>query len=158
MSESRNNGESRCCGYSSSYVTPSSESRNSGESRYNPITDNYISDANARNENSSKYNNLTDIDSLIERLEKEKPRILINSPRINQALNERNAKINQLKALREQIKKESEEEKILKTLEASNSELDEAIANVKKLVKTPVVVSDDHCSYGESHTSGESHW
>lgn len=162
MSESRNNGESRGCGYVSSYVTKSSESRDSGESRYNPINDTSynesINNNGINNGKNSKYNNLADIDALIERMEKETPQNPINSVKVNQALNQRRQKISELKTLRAQIEKEAEEEKILKTLEASNSELDEAIANVKKLVKTPVVVADDHCSYGESHSGGESHW
>lgn len=153
MSESRNNSESR---YTPSYMCKSSESRNDGES-YRDFRE---------QANNSRYNNLEDIDSLIEKLESEMPNITSNNPKINQALSQRKQKIEELKRLRDEAKRRTEEEDVLKMLERSNSELDDAISSVKKLVRKPAVpkknyASSNYTSYNsssESHNSGESRW
>lgn len=101
MSESRNNSESRGSRYTSTYVSRASESRNNSESR-----------CDSRGQvNNTRYNNLDDIDSLIEKLEREMPTITSNNPRINQALEQRRQKIEELKRLRDEARRESEEEK-----------------------------------------------
>lgn len=83
MSESRNNSESRGSRYTSTYVSRASESRNNSESR-----------CDSRGQvNNTRYNNLDDIDSLIEKLEREMPTITSNNPRINQALEQRRQKL-----------------------------------------------------------------
>lgn len=99
MSESRNNSESRGYGY----VSVSSESRNTGESKREVIK--------------IRYNNLDDIDSIIEKLEREMPASTSNNPRINEALEKRRQKIEELKKLAEEAKVKLEEEKQLKMLE-----------------------------------------
>ena len=129
-----------------------SESRNNSESRYD-----------ARGQvNNDRYNNLDDIDSLIEKLEREMPTIASNNPRINQALEQRRQKIEELKRLRDEARRESEEEKQLRMLEQSN----DVIGNVKKIVKKPSKPKKDstrpsyssYSSSSESHDSGESRW
>lgn len=121
MSESRNNSESRGSRYTSTYVSRASESRNNSESR-----------CDSRGQvNNTRYNNLDDIDSLIEKLEREMPTITSNNPRINQALEQRRQKIEELKRLRDEARRESEEEKQLRMLEQSNDELDDIIGSVK---------------------------
>lgn len=153
MSESRNSSESR---YISSYMSKPSESRNDGESR-----------RNFREQiNNSKYNNLEDIDSLIEKFESEMSNITSNNPKINQALSQRKQKIEELKKLRDEAKRRTEEEELLSMLERSNSELDDAISSVKKLVRKPAIpkknsVGSSYTSYNsssESRNSGESRW
>ena len=98
MSESRNNSESRGSRYTPSYVSRSSESRDTGESRCNYSSNNFSSESRNDSEsrydsrgqvNNTRYNNLDDIDSLIEKLEREMPTIQSNNPRINQALEQR---------------------------------------------------------------------
>lgn len=156
MSESRNNSESRGSRYTSTYVSRASESRNNSESR-----------CDSRGQvNNTRYNNLDDIDSLIEKLEREMPTITSNNPRINQALEQRRQKIEELKRLRDEARRESEEEKRLRMLEQSNDELDDIIGSVKKLVRKPSKPKNNstYSSYSsydyssESHDSGESRW
>ena len=109
---------------------------------------------------------MEDIDSLIEKLEREMPNIKSNNPRINKVLDERKDKIEELKRLRNTIKKANEEEKLIKELEESNNELDDVINNVKKLIKEPIKENDNYeepiryvrDSEGESHFSSESRW
>lgn len=152
MSESRNSSESRS---TTSYVSKPTESRTSGESRYE-----------TRNERTNKYNNLEDIDSLIEKLEREMPNIKSTNPRINKVLDERHEKIEELKRLRNRIEREREEEKLIRKLEESNNELDNIINDVKKLIKEPTKEKEDYeetirfvrDSDGESHFSAESRW
>ena len=175
MSESRNNSESRGSRYTSTYVSRSSESRDTGESRYSISTNNFSSESRNNSEsrcdsrgqvNNTRYNNLDDIDSLIEKLEREMPTITSNNPRINQALEQRRQKIEELKRLRDEARRESEEEKQLRMLEQSNDELDDIIGSVKKLVRKPSKPKNNstYSSYfsydysSESHDSGESRW
>lgn len=143
MSESRNNSESRGYGY----VSVSSESRNTGESKREVIK--------------IRYNNLDDIDSIIEKLEREMPTSTSNNPRINEALEKRRQKIEELKKLAEEAKVKLEEEKQLKMLEQSNDELDCIIYNMKQMVKKLIKPNSSYSSYNfssESHGSGESRW
>ena len=175
MSESRNNSESRGSRYTSTYVSRSSESRDTGESRYSISTNNFSSESRNNSEsrcdsrgqvNNTRYNNLDDIDSLIEKLEREMPTITSNNPRINQALEQRRQKIEELKRLRDEARRESEEEKQLRMLEQSNDELDDIIGSVKILVRKPSKPKNNstYSSYfsydysSESHDSGESRW
>ena len=175
MSESRNNSESRGSRYTSTYVSRSCVSRDTGESRYSISTNNFSSESRNNSEsrcdsrgqvNNTRYNNLDDIDSLIEKLEREMPTITSNNPRINQALEQRRQKIEELKRLRDEARRESEEEKQLRMLEQSNDELDDIIGSVKKLVRKPSKPKNNstYSSYSsydyssESHDSGESRW
>jgi len=175
MSESRNNSESRGSRYTPSYVSRPSESRDTGESRCSYSSNNFSSESRNDSEsrydsrgqvNNTRYNNLDDIDSLIEKLEREMPNIQSNNPRINQALEQRRQKIEELKRLRDEARRESEEEKQLRMLEQSNDELDDVIGNLKKLVRKPTKpknnsISASYSSYdysSESHDSGESRW
>ena len=174
-SESRDIGESRECRYVPSYASESNESREAGESRCNYSNNDFFVESRNGNENiydsrgqvnNTRYNNLDDIDSLIEKLEREMPTITSNNPKINQALEERRQKIEELKRLIDEAKRELEEEKQLRMLEESNAELDDAISKVKKLIKkpaNPIDISTRPRSYGfdyssESHNSYESRW
>ena len=87
MSESRNNSESRGSRYTPSYVSRPSESRDTGESRCSYSSNNFSSESRNDSEsrydsrgqvNNSRYNNLDDIDSLIEKLEREMHTITSN--------------------------------------------------------------------------------
>ena len=118
MSESRNNSESRGSRYTSSYVSRPSESRDTGESRCSYSSNNFSSesrnDSESRYEsrgqvNNTRYNNLDDIDSLIEKLEREMPTITSNNPRINQALEQRRQKIEELKRLTNEARKRTDQ-------------------------------------------------
>lgn len=116
--------------------------------------------------NNIKYNKLEDIDSLIEKLEREMPVITSNNFRINQALERRRQKIEELKRLRDEVMIDLEEEKQLRMLEESNDELDSVIDDVKKMIKKPeksknnvTLSSYSSCNYSsESHDLGESRW
>ena len=57
----------------------------------------------------TRYNNLDDIDSLIEKLEREMPTITSNNPRINQALEQRRQKIEELKEKSTELEKTNNE-------------------------------------------------
>ena len=81
-----------------------SESRNDSESRYE--TRGQV--------NNTRYNNLDDIDSLIEKLEREMPTIQSNNPRINQALEQRRQKIEELKKTVKNITEEECQRAIVK--------------------------------------------
>ena len=170
MSESRNNNESRGSRYTPSYVSRPSESRDTGESRCSYSSNNFSSESRNDSEsrydsrgqiNNNRYNNLDDIDSIIEKLEREMPTSTSNNPRINEALEKRRQKIEELKKLAEEAKVKLEEEKQLKMLEQSNDELDCIIYNMKQMVKKPIKPNSSYSSYNfssESHGSGESRW
>ena len=131
-----------------------SESR-SGESRSDLPKTNESSIPSIKLTNVGKYNNMIDIDTLIEKLESEIPLEKTNNLKINQALEERRKKIEQLKKIREDIKRNEEEERILSQTKKSNDELDEFINNVKKLIAKPT--TSIKSSTSESR-SGESRW
>lgn len=167
MSESRNSGESR-----SSYVpTYTSESR-SEESRYvaphgsNVFKPRQTIMGNNLN-NNGKYNNLDSIDELIERLEASIPETRSVSDKVNAAYDERRRKIAELKNLQKQAREEQERqkkveeaEKELAQINAGNDELDQAINQIKQMVKKPApTYYHSSCSWddGESHSS-ESRW
>lgn len=135
MSESRNSSESRSYGYAPRISNNSSESRSyqnqSGESRCSLGG----SSSSINGSNQQQYNQLADIDRLIESLETGFTPKQNNSAKYNQALEKREQKIAQLKQLREEAIKQIEEENQIKQLEADNAKLDSAIADVKKLIK-----------------------
>ncbi len=177
MAESRNNGESReatkqqsfnvCVGESMScteivgaknleLTKPQSLNICSAESMSCTGT---VGTKNSGSNN--KYNSLESIDELIAKMEKETPKIIVSTDKVNKALKEREEKIKLLKQLRDQIDKEEKEEELLGVLKKSNSELDDAIRDIKKLVKTPIKQtkqSVDFYDCSESHDSGESRW
>lgn len=156
MSESRNKGESRGYEYTPSYVSVSGESRNNSSNQVND----------------SKYNNLDDIDTLIEKLEKEKIETTCDNSQIQAQISKRKQKIEQLKNLRKQANEAREKAEILEKIKADNQELDEAIRSTKQLIKKPQPKTSDSNSkkgdtqysrvtsfdYGESRDSGESRW
>lgn len=82
-----------------------------------------------------KYNNLENIDLLIERLESNLPTSTINDARVKKALTKRNEQILELKKIREEARKQIEVEAELSRLESANDEIDDVIDELKKLVK-----------------------
>lgn len=82
-----------------------------------------------------KYNNLENIDLLIERLESNLPTSTINDARVKKALTKRNKQILELKKIREEARKQIEVEAELSRLESANDEIDDVIDELKKLVK-----------------------
>lgn len=82
-----------------------------------------------------KYNNLENIDLLIEKLESNLPTSTINDARVKKALSKRNKQILELKKIREEARKQIEVEAELSRLESANDEIDDVIDELKKLVK-----------------------
>ena len=172
MSESRNSSESRSYGYTPSYNSYSSESRSSGESRSiypSYQRTNYSSESRdcgesksqrtstpIKQESSPKYNNLEDIDKLIEYLENSLPANNFGSQRFNQALDKRKRQIEELKKLSAEAKRQTEEERITRQLEEENEEIDSQIEDVKRLLLTPK--KNKKNSQGSSSSSSESRW
>ena len=123
-----------------------SESRNSGESReslYNSSND---------------YNNLEEIDGLIETLEASMQGEISKNPRINKIFSARKKKIEELKRLREQVERKIDEDKEIKELENENREAQYAIDNIKRFLKRNTNSTVRNSSSGESRNSGESRW
>lgn len=172
MSESRNSSESRSYGYTPSYNSYSSESRSSGESRssyHSYQRTSYSSESRdcgesrsqrtsnpIKQESSPKYNNLEDIDKLIENLENSLPANNSGSQRFNQALDKRKRQIEELKKLRDEVERQTEEERITRQLEKENEEIDSQIEDVKRLLLTPK--KNKKNSQGSSSSSSESRW
>lgn len=160
MSESRNDGESREATRPQVLSVCASESMSCTEivgAKNSELNNNNFVGGKTNN----KYNSLESIDALIAKMEKETPKIIVSTDKVNKALKEREDKIKLLKQLRNQIDKEAKEEELLGVLKKSNSELDDAINDIKKLVKTPIKQSknsDDFYDCSESHDSGESRW
>lgn len=159
MSESRNGNNYNNYGYSSSssesrtssvrrnYSTYSSESRDSGESRESIYSS-----------PSEQYNNLEDIDRLIESLELSLPITESSNPRINKALEERKKQIAELKQLKEQSIRKMEEDRLLRQLESQNDEVQDAINGMKRLLKRKTTTTRRNNNSSESRDSGESRW
>lgn len=108
------------------------------------------------------YNNLENIDQIIEKFENETIEIVGNSKRENELLSKRKEKIEQLKKLRDKARRK-EHENINKLVE-ENDKLDELIAGFTSQNKQNIE-SDFSRSYdysyesrddGESRNSGES--
>jgi len=174
MSESRNNGESRGCFFRPSYSSITSESR-SEESRYvvqrptspvyKPVKPEPRQTIMKTKQNN--YNNLDDIDALIERLEASIPESKSVSEKVNAAYAARKRKIEELRDLQRQAKEEQarqkkieQAEKELAQIEAGNDELDQAINQIKQMIKKPEPTyrpSYPSWDDGESHSS-ESRW
>lgn len=171
MSESRNSGESR-----TTYVaTHNSESRSEesrfvrtgGSNVFKPVVGPRQTIMGNSQNNTCKYNNLDSIDELIERLESSIPETRSISDKINAAYDERRRKIAELKNLQKQAREEQERqkkveeaEKELAQINAGNEELDQAINQIKQMVKKPApTYYHSSCSWddGESHSS-ESRW
>ncbi len=162
MSESRNSSsESRRSIYTPR--TTSSESRSvNSESRYMRSTPITTPVSNPKPE----YNNLDDIDTLIARLESEMPKNTSVSPKVNSAYESRRKKIEELRELQRQAREEQERQRqitkaeaILPHIQEGNNELDEAIAQIRQLVKKPNPEPRGYTFWddGESH-DGESRW
>jgi len=160
MSESRNsNSESR-----RSVHIPrrsSSESRSSSdESRYAPTV------RETTSKNKPNYNNLDDIDSLIARLEREMPKEESISPKVNSAYDSRRKKIEELRSLQRQAREEQERqrqiskaEEVLPYIQEGNDELDDAIEQIRQLVKKPPVGPHYTPVWDEfPDDNGESRW
>ena len=84
------------------------------------------------------YNNLEDIDKLIEKLERELPSSISSNSKVNKAIERRKEQINELKKISKIAKQQEEDEKILCKLERENDSIDEVIAGMKKLVNVNV--------------------
>lgn len=135
MSESRNNGESR---YSVAYNIPMSGESRSSESRtsyYVPRESVNTSRVTSKLTSKSKYNDLASIDALIERLEIKEP-VISRNDKVNIALEERKRKLEELKRLRKGIEQQNDEE-IIQEIFSDTDELEDAIDQLKKLVKKP---------------------
>ena len=170
MSESRNNyssssSESRSSYVRKSYPSYSSESRDSSESRSFPTYTSSSSESRNSSESresiysspNKQYNNLEDIDRLIESLESSLPKTDSNNPRVNKALETRRKQIEELKKLKEQSVRKMEEDKLIRQLESQNDMVQDAINGMKRFLKrrpTTKVNSDS----SESRDSGESRW
>ena len=76
----------------------------------------------------NKYNDLENIDTLIEKLEAAIPMPTSDDSRINGAISKRKKQIAELKKIRDEAKKQSQ-------IEEENDEIDEVIKEYKKLVK-----------------------
>ena len=177
MSESRNGNNYSNYGYSSSssesrssnvgrsYPNYSSESRDFGESRSFPTYPSSSSESRDSGESresiysspSQQYNNLEDIDRLIESLESSLPETDSNNPRVNKALDTRRKQIEELKQLREQSIRKMEEDRLIRQLESQNDEIQNAINGMKRLLKRKPTTRRNSNS-GESRDSGESRW
>lgn len=84
------------------------------------------------------YNNLEDIDRLIEKLEREMPSNTSSNSKINKAIERRKEQINELKKISRAAKQQEEDERILRKLEKENDSIDEVIAGMKKWVNKTV--------------------
>ena len=149
MSESRNNGGSR----------------SSDESRYVSYSPPLRQPTPKSKPN---YNNLDNVDLLIARLESEIPKEESISTKVNSAYNTRRRKIEELKLLQREAREEearqrkiSQAEDALPHIQEGNDELDEAISQVRQLVKKPTqsyeTMGYTYWDDGESH-DGESRW
>ena len=174
MSESRNSSESRSYGYTPSYNSYSSESRSSGESRLSYPSHqgtSYSSESrdcgesrsqrtstSIKQESCPKYNNLEDIDKLIEKLENSLPVNNFGSQSFNQALDKRKRQIEELKKLREKARRKMEEDRQIRQLESQNDEVQDAINGMQRLLKRKTATTRRNNNSGESRDSGESRW
>lgn len=130
-SESRtSSGESRTAITSKKSAVVSSESRNGwGESR---VAD-YTSSKPAQ-KTPIQYNNLREIDDLIERLEASITSIKAQNPstELNTLINSTKDKITTLKQLAEEARKKEQEQKLVELLKSENEKIDAAIITLKK--------------------------
>ena len=119
---------------------PVSSRRSSHSSYESRDTSSLTYDINASSDE-ERFNSFEDIDKLIEKLEKPLPKELQNpteplSEKVREALQERNAKLAELKRLSAEAKerkmRENRELDILAGLRMNNQDLDEAIACLKK--------------------------
>lgn len=168
MSESRNS-ESRSGIYTTRHSSSTSESRNENWQYVRPIPYSKAEPSQPIITNQKpNYNNLDSIDALIEKLEGEIPKDKSASSKVNDAYASRKRKIEELRDLQRQAREEqarqkkiAEAEKDLPKIQEGNDELDEAIAQVKQMIKKPVYSSHspDYMGWddGESH-DGESRW
>ena len=101
----------------SSFPNVSSESRSTVTKKTNPR---------------QQYNSLDDIDRLIKRLEKSTDAIPTSNTRVNEVLDERKRKIEELKELVKTARQEQEEEALLRQLQEENLDIDNAISSINK--------------------------
>lgn len=130
-SESRaSSGESRTVLTSKKSAVVSSESRNSwGESRVADYTSSKPAPTTP-----IQYNNLREIDDLIERLEASITSIRAQNPsaELNTLINSTKDKIATLKQLVEEARKKEQEQKLVELLKSENEKIDAAIITLKK--------------------------
>lgn len=81
------------------------------------------------------YNNLENIDTLIERLEANMPTSTIDDTRVKKALAKRAKQIEELKQIRDEARRQVEVEKELEKIEKGNEEIGDVINELKRLVK-----------------------
>lgn len=100
-----------------------------------------------------KYNNLENIDLLIEKLESNLPTSTINDVRVKKALSKRNKQILELKKIRDEARKQVEIEAELARIERVNDEIDDVIVELKKLVKVKKEEINNKYNYNQSSYS-----
>lgn len=107
-------------------------------------------------ENKQIYNNLEDIDQLIEQLEQNIPKSSIASSRVDEAIQKRKRQIVDLKMLRDYAQIKAVEERELQRIDAENQQIDEVIKGFKKLVKVApkeTFQSSSESNYGSSESN-----
>ncbi len=77
-----------------------------------------------------KYNSIEDVDKLIKKLESTKD-VESNSPAVNEALQAKRKKLEELKELVAQAKAAEAEKKLLESIQRDSDELDRAIKGIK---------------------------
>lgn len=110
-----------------------------------------------------EYNSLMAIDELINRLETNLPELTTN-PEVNKVIEERKEKIKKLKELQKIAKEEEKKERErLEKLQQENDLMDEAINNLKTLIKKKTYQPKrkqtntiEYQSYGSESTTSES--
>ena len=102
-----------------------------------PLVLDFSEDTYSSSSQKSQYNNLEDIDRLIERLEGNSySNNNYSSQRFNEAMDKRREKVEELKRLREEAKTLIEEEEGIIEVERENDEIDAAIDSVKQFLKS----------------------
>jgi len=79
-----------------------------------------------------KYNSIDDVDKLIKKLEASLPNDKSDNPAINEALEAKRQKIEELKKLVAQAKAKQVEDRILAQLKKDNEELDDAMDSINR--------------------------
>lgn len=112
----------------------------------------------------NKYNDLENIDTLIEKLEAAIPMPTSDDSRIKGAISKRKKQIAELKKIRDEAKKQSQIEEELGKIEEENDEIDEVIKEYKKLVKIKKQAINKRynpqssSNYSSESRSSESRW
>lgn len=104
-----------------------------------------------------KYNDLENIDVLIEKLEANLPISTVDDERVKKALSRRAKQIEELKKIRDEARREVEVEAELAKIENDNNEIDDVINELKKLVKVKKkTINNNYFDNSYSDCSSES--